>query len=218
MLPASAGGDVCRVLQCSRCGWVRSPVRRRQGGSEYPVAAVPRFRFCNTRDCDRMRLCGVSASCRCNGGGHTHPGPHGVQGQQRGENISRPGLRSSEPPGFRGNARNCKFHAADHSVNTRTVSSCGFGNAASFCVFQLWIQERTAASTLTTTHPDSAESLLNIGDVVVRRQGRFPRTGPGGRTTGVRPACGTGLRFLVTCCQAPLERSAVRSVSRESCA
>ena len=51
------------------------------------------------------------------------------------------------------------------------MSSRGFGGAASFCVFQLWVQEGTAASTLPTTHTESvAESLLHTGNVVVRRQ------------------------------------------------
>ena len=50
------------------------------------------------------------------------------------ENISWPGLRSSEPPGFRGNAPVCKFHAADHGVNTRVVPPRGFGVAAGFGV------------------------------------------------------------------------------------
>ena len=72
------------------------------------------------------RLCSISTSCRCNGGGHTH-----VQG----ENISRPGLRSCEPSVFRGDAWASEFHAADHGVNARRVSPRGFGVAAGFCVF-----------------------------------------------------------------------------------
>ena len=40
-----------------------------------------------------------------------------------GENISRPGLRSGEPSEFRSNVGVCKFYAADHSANARTVSS-----------------------------------------------------------------------------------------------
>ena len=64
-----------------------------------------------------------------------------------------------------------KFHAADHGVNARVVPPRGFGVAAGFCVFQLWVQEGMAAPALSATHPDSvAESFLNIGDVVVRRQ------------------------------------------------
>ena len=46
-----------------------------------------------------------------------------------------------------------------------------FGVAAGFCMFQLWVQEGAAASTLAASHPDSvAESFLNVGNVVVRRQ------------------------------------------------
>ena len=72
--------------------------------------------------------------------------------------------------GFRRDARVCKFHASDHSVNASVVPSRGFGSA-SFCVFQLRVQEGTASSTLSATHRDPvAESLLNIGDVVVRCQ------------------------------------------------
>ena len=66
---------------------------------------------------------------------HTRPGPHCVLGQQRGKNISLPGLRSSEPSGFRRNAMICKFHAADHGVNARV----GFVSAAGFCMFELWV-------------------------------------------------------------------------------
>ena len=51
-------------------------------------------------------------------------------------------------------------------MNTRVVPlSRGIG------VFQLWVQEGTAATALAASHPDSvAESFLNIGNVVVRRQ------------------------------------------------
>ena len=58
---------------------------------------------------------------------HTHPGPHGDSSGS--ENIRRPGLRSSEPPGFRGDARVCQFHAAE---NARVVFPRGFGVAAGF--------------------------------------------------------------------------------------
>ena len=38
-------------------------------------------------------------------------------------------------------------------------------------MFQLWVWEGTATATLSATHPNSiAESLLHIGNVVVRRQ------------------------------------------------
>ena len=65
--------------------------------------------------------------------------------------------------------RVCKFRAADHSVTH--VSSRGFGCAAGFCMFQLWVQEGAAASTLPTTHQSLLPSLfLHIGNVIVRRQ------------------------------------------------
>ena len=38
-------------------------------------------------------------------------------------------------------------------------------------MFQLWVQEGAAASALATSHPESvAESLLNVGNVIVRCQ------------------------------------------------
>ena len=56
-------------------------------------------------------------------------------------------------------------------MNARVVSSRGFGSGAGFSVFQLWVQEGTAAAALPTTHPDSvADSFLHVGNVVVRRQ------------------------------------------------
>ena len=86
-------------------------------------------------------------------------------------NISRSGLRSCEPPGFRGNGRVCQFHATNYDMNTRVVRPRGFGGAEGFCVFQLWIQEGTAASALATSHTDSAaESSPNVGNVIVRSQ------------------------------------------------
>ena len=117
-------------------------------------------------------MCGVSTSCRCTGGGHTHIQGRTASGDSSGgENTSRPGLRSGASSGFRGNARVCEFHAADHSVNARTVSSRGFGCAAGFCMLQLRVEEGTAASALPITDPDSvAESFLHVGNVVVRRQ------------------------------------------------
>ena len=51
------------------------------------------------------------------------------------------------------------------------VSSRGFGGAASFSVFQLWVQEGAAQAALTKACPHSiAKSFLHVGDVVVRRQ------------------------------------------------
>ena len=96
-------------------------------------------RFGRTALTIECRLCGVSPSCCCTGGGHAHVQGRTASGDSTGgENISRPGLRSCEPPGFRSDARVCKFHAADHSanVNARLASLRGFGSAASFCVFQ----------------------------------------------------------------------------------
>ena len=92
----------------------------------------------------------------------THIEGRTASGNSRGcENISRPGLRSGESSGLRGNARVRKFHAADHGVNTRTVHPRRFSGAALLCVFQLWVQEGTAVLALSASHPDSvAESFL----------------------------------------------------------
>ena len=96
------------------------------------------------------------------------------------------GLRSSEPPGFRGNAGVCQFHAADYRMNTRVVPPRGFGAAAGFCVFQLWVLEGSAAPALAAPHPDSvAESFLNVGNVIMRRQDTSRA-----RVQVVEPFCG----------------------------
>ena len=66
----------------------------------------------------------------------------------------------------------------------------GFGVAAGFCVFQLWIQEGMAAPALSASHPDSvAESFLNVGNVVMR-------TRPGGKATCGRRERGTSPQSL----------------------
>ena len=92
-----------------------------------------------------------------------------------------------------------------------------FSGAAGFCMLQLRVQKRAAAPTLPVSLSEPlAKSLLDVGDVVVRRQDTS--------RTGVQvekpPAS-----ILVTCCQAQFERSVsferlrrVRSVSGESCA
>ena len=68
------------------------------------------------------------------------------------------------------NARICQFHAADHGVNACVVCARGFGVAAGFCVFQLWVQEGTA-TLLLASHPDSvAKSFANVGNVIMRCQ------------------------------------------------
>ena len=158
----------------------------------------------------------------CNEGGHTHIQGRTASGDSSGgANISRPGLRSGESSASAVMPWSASF--ADYSVNARIVSSRGFGCAAGFCIFQ--VLEENAASTLPTTHPKSvAESFLHIGNVVMRCQDTSCV-----RVQMVKPVVGD-LRvarssILVTCCQAPLERSVlfshlsrVRSVSRESCA
>ena len=149
---ARSGWRQC-LLRTEAFEWQLGEVARQpstqEGGNDYP-----------TIEC---RMCSISASCRCNGGGHTHVQGRAASGDSTGgENISQPGLRSSEPPGFRSDARVCKFHAADHSVNARTASSRGFGCAAGFCTFRQWVWEGAAALTLPTTHAESvAESFAH---------------------------------------------------------
>ena len=104
-------------------------------------------------------------------GTRTHPGPHCVRDSSGGKNIRHPGLRCGKSSRLRSNARVCECHAADHSVNARTMSTRGLGCAAGFCVFQMRVQDGAAASTLPNTHPEAvAESFLHVGHVVVRRQ------------------------------------------------
>ena len=104
----------------------------------------------------KCRLRGVSESCRSDGGGHTDVQGRTASGDSSGgEHISQPGMRSSEPRGFRGNARVCKFHATDYGMNTCMVHSRGFGCAAGFRMFQLRVQEGATTSALATSHPDS---------------------------------------------------------------
>ena len=87
------------------------------------------------------------------------------------------------------------------------MPSRGFG-AAGVCVFQLWIQEGTAASALDTSHPDSvAESFLNVGNVIVR-----VKTLPAHASRWLSHVVktherGTKSSIPVTCCPAPFERS-----------
>ena len=101
----------------------------------------------------------------------THTSRAALRPGTAGKNISQPGLRSCEPSGLRSNACVCEFQSADHSVNACVVSSRCFGSAAGFSVFQMLVQKGTATTAVPTSHPDSvAESFLDIGDVVVRRQ------------------------------------------------
>ena len=56
-------------------------------------------------------------------------------------------------------------------MKTRLLSSRGFGSAAGFRMFQLWVQEGATTSALPTSHPNSVtQSSLNITHVIVRRQ------------------------------------------------
>ena len=125
-LPVPTRGNVCCVLERSY-GWVRSPIRcpDKRAILNCPVVAISFL-------CESLRS---NAACAATQGRTTSGDSSG------GENVSRPGSRSGEPCGFRSNAQVCKFQAADHSVNARVLSSRGFGNAAGFTMFQLWVQE-----------------------------------------------------------------------------
>ena len=62
------------ALKCSSYGWVRSSIRC-PDKKEIVDALLPQFHnFISVirEFAIKSRLCGVSASCRCNGGGHTH--------------------------------------------------------------------------------------------------------------------------------------------------
>ena len=111
-----------------------------------------------------------------------------------GENISRPGLRCCQPSGFRGDTPICECQTTHHSENACVVSPRGFGGAAGFIVFQLWVQEGAAQAAL-------AKSWR-----------------PSDRATCGRQACGTSLRFLSLAARHPWRRVCSLSVNRESCA
>ena len=228
MLPVATGGNVCCTLKCSSDGWMRPPVRCPDWRAVVYVLLskfsdfIPVVRQLTTE----CRLCSISASCRCNGGGHTHIQGRTASGDcSGGEKISRPGLRCGESSRFRGNARVCQFHAADNSVNTCVVPPRGFGGAASFSVFQLWAQVGATQWALPTTLPEPvAKSLLDVGDVVTRRQDTSrTRVQVVGTFVGdLRLA-----QVLDSCHLLPgslggsaifRRLSRVRSVSRESCA
>ena len=147
MLPVSTGGDVCRVLKRPSDGWMRPPVR---GPHERAVVNILLPQFSDfiyvMRQFTIGAACSICAGCRCNGGGHAHVLGRTASGDSSGsENISWPGLRNCEPPGFRGDAWVCQFHATNCGMHARVVPR-GFGGAAGLCVFQLWIQEGPTAS------------------------------------------------------------------------
>ena len=143
----------CCVLEhFVRLGAVAHPLSRQEGD-----LGLPRCR----------NFVSIKCRLRCDTGPALRPGD-----SSGGENVSRPGLRSGEPCGFRSNARVCKFQAADHSVKrTRAVLA--------------WLRQCCRFSPCSncgsrkepTSHPDSvSKSFLHVGNVVVRRPGHCPRT------------------------------------------
>ena len=141
-----------------------NPLSKLAGGSGCSGVGVLRFHFCSAS--------AYSASCRCNGGGHARVQGRGAScDSSGGKNISRHRLRSGESSGFRSNAWVRKFHAANYGVKTHVVPPRGVSGAAGFCMLQLRVQEGAAAPTLPITLPEPvAKSLLDVGDVVMRRQ------------------------------------------------
>ena len=138
MLPVPTGSDVCCVLKRSSYGWVWSPVRRPDKLS-VANALVTQFRdfvLCSGKSLRSNDACATSPRSAAAMEEATHTSRAALRpGDSSGcEHISRPGLRCGEPSGFRSNARVCKFHPTNYSVNAREVSSRGFGCAASFCV------------------------------------------------------------------------------------
>ena len=149
LLAVPTGSDVCCVLRCPG-GWVWSPVRRPDQKATVSalvtkfrdfVSAVGKFAIKGPL---APRLLVLLLHWKRT---HTHIQSRTASWESGGENNSRPGLRSCEPPGFRRDVQVRKFHAADHGVNARVAPPHGFGSAASFCVFQPWVQEGTAPST-----------------------------------------------------------------------
>ena len=114
--------------------------------------------------------------------------------------------------------RSASFMPQATGMNARVVLPRGFGVAAGFCLFKLWVQEGTAASALATSHPDSvAESFLDIGNAIVRCQDTSRARRPGGGATCGRPACGTSLRSWLPAARHPLRGVCSSGVPVESC-
>ena len=104
-------------------------------------------------------------------------------------------------------------------------SPSGFGGAASFSVFKLWVQEGTVCSALPKACPRRvAKSFLHVGDVVVRRQDTSrtwvhlvePFVGDMRVAQVFDPRTLLPSSFGEECALQTLSRA--RSVNRESCA
>ena len=130
---------VCCVLQSSRDGTVWSPISCPNEGA-IVNALVTQFRdFVSAvrQFAIKWRL-RASSGCCCIGGGNTH-----IQGgatswdSSGGENISWPGLRCCEPPGFRGDAWVRQFQSAPRRERMCSV----LVRCCKFSTFQLCVQE-----------------------------------------------------------------------------
>ena len=131
---------------------------------------LPRVRQFAIRSC----LCCVTSSCCCVGRGHTHTQGGAASWDSGGsEKISPPGLRCCKPSGFRGNAWVCEFQSTQDGVNTCVVSPSGFGSAAGFTVFKLWVQEETKLSALKACPCSVTKSFLHINNVIVRHKDTY---------------------------------------------
>ena len=156
LLAVPTGGNVLRIEAFAlRLGAVAHPLSRQEGESECRLVAVPRFRFCSAKVCDQMPPASPRAAAAMEEATHTsraalRPGTAVVV------KISAGLDREAVSPWFRGDAWVCEFHGADYGMNTREVPPGGFG-VAGFCVFQLWVQEGTAALAMAT----STQTLLS---------------------------------------------------------
>ena len=148
------------------------PVHRPDGMAIVNVLLphFPDFVFCNVKVCDQMQPVRRPTSCPCNGGVQAHI--HG---------------KKNQTAWMHGSASSYCRPQREHM---RSVLAW-FRQSCWFCMFQL-VQEGTTVLGLATSHPDSvAESFLNIGDAIVRRQ-----------YTHAHEAVWNKSSILVTCCQA----------------
>ena len=125
MLPVATGGNVCYVLKCSNDGRRRPPIRCPDNRAVVNTL-LPQFsdfipvmrKF--TIDC---RLCSISASCRCNGGGYAHVQDRTASWDSSGGQKISAGL-DCEAPSPLGSAvmpAYASFTPQNHGLNTRVV-------------------------------------------------------------------------------------------------
>ena len=169
----------------------------------------------------KCRLCGVSASCRCNGGGHAHIQGRTASGDSSGgENISRPGLRSGELSGFRLIAlqETCRRPKRERkqSVLAWLRLCCRFLSVPA--------EGPRRSLSIDTVHrlPRVCCRVFFARLECRAATGHFPRTRPGGRALCGRPACGTGVTTspfdAVNSCKHRIDQQESLPKSRRNCA